>query len=67
MTPITHLNCGCGFFYESSLEPDGDEKEVAKQVRKSQQELKEYIKQSLGRSKEIELYVSWEGEKEQGP
>ena len=63
----SHLNCGCGFFYESSLTPDGDEKEVAKQVKKSQQELKTYIKQSLDQSKEIELYVTWEGEKEQGP
>ena len=63
----SHLQCGCGFFYESSLAPNCDEKEVAKQVKQSQEELKKYIKQSLGKSKEIELYVSWEGEKEKGP
>jgi hypothetical protein len=63
----SHLNCGCGFFYESSLARNCDEKEVAKQVKKSQEELKKYIIRSLGKSKEIELYVTWEGEKEQGP
>jgi hypothetical protein len=63
----SHLNCGCGFFYESSLARNCDEKEVAKQVKKSQEELKRYIIRSLGKSKEIELYVTWEGEKEQGP
>ena len=63
----SHLKCGCGFFYESSLTPDCDEKEVARQVNQSQKELKTYIRQSLGKSKEIELYVSWEGEKEKGP
>jgi hypothetical protein len=63
----SHLKCGCGFFYESSLTLDCDEREVARQVNQSQEELKEYIRQSLGKSKEIELYVSWEGEKEKGP
>ena len=63
----SHLKCGCGFFYESSLTPDCDEREVARQVNQSQDELKEYIRQSLGKSKEIELYVSWEGEKDKGP
>jgi len=63
----SHLKCGCGFFYESSLTPDCDEREVAKQVIQSQKELKKYIRQSLGKCKEIELYVSWEGEKEKGP
>jgi len=63
----SHLNCGCGFFYESSLTPNCDETEVEKQVKKSQEELKKYIKESLDKSKEIELYVSWEGEKEKGP
>jgi hypothetical protein len=63
----SHLKCGCGFFYESSLTPDCDEREVARQVNQSQEELKEYIRKSLDKSKEIELYVSWEGEKEKGP
>jgi len=63
----SHLKCGCGFFYESSLAPDCDEREVERQVNQSQEELKEYIRQSLDKSKEIELYVSWEGEKEKGP
>jgi len=63
----SHLKCGCGFFYESSLTPNCDEREVEKQVIKSLEELKKYIKQSLVKSKEIELYVSWEGEKEKGP
>jgi hypothetical protein len=30
-------------------------------------EVKEYIRQSLDRSKEIELYVSWEGGKKRSP
>jgi hypothetical protein len=63
----SHLKCGCGFFYESSLAPNCDEQEVASQVRRSQEELREYIKQSLDKSKEIELYVSWESENEKGP
>ena len=63
----SHLKCGCGFFYESSLTPDCDEREVAKQVIQSQKELKKYIRQSLGKCKEIELYVSWEGDKEKDP
>lgn len=63
----SHLKCGCGFFYESSLTSDCDGRVVARQINQSQEELKEYIRQSLGKSKEIELYVSWEGEKEKGP
>ena len=63
----SHLNCGCGFFYESSLAPNCDEQKVAMQVRQSQEELKEYINQSLNKSNEIELYVNWESEKEKGP
>lgn len=63
----SHLKCGCGFFYESSLSPGCNEGDVARQVKQSQEELKKYIKQSLEKSKEIELYLSWEKEKEKSP
>ena len=63
----SHLGCGCGFFYESSLGPEDDEKVVATEVKRSLEELKGYLRESLVRSQELELYVSWEGEKPTSP
>ena len=63
----SHLGCGCGFFCESSLGLGDDEKIVEKEVERSLEELKKYLKESLVKSQELELYVSWEGEKRRDP
>lgn len=63
----SHLGCGCGFFYESSLGPDDDEEIVKEEVERSLEDLKNYLKESLVRSQELELYVGWEGEERKAP
>lgn len=63
----SHLGCGCGFFFESSLWPEDDEREVAMEVERSMAELRSYLEGALVNSAELELYVSWQGEEREDP
>ena len=63
----SHLRCGCGFFTDTALAPDSDEKETIREVERSLSQLRDYLREALKSAGELELYVAWEGEKDKDP